>query len=130
MALPDPSKSTSQTDRLELQSKIIGYIRDALIYDKGYMILELSDSDDGIVDYYYSSGKEIKSRYEETREETVDRIIYTINCEQLKSKTFADIALNKLIDYLYLYVAGYIALNNLTNNLGIIDYSYVFGDKK
>ena len=129
MTFSDPSRATTQTDRLELQSKIIGYIKDALIYDKGYMILELSDSYNGIIDYYYSSGKEIKSRYEETREETVERIVYVINCEQLKGKEFSDSSLNNIMNYLYAYVTGYIAANELTGSFGITDHSYVFDER-
>ncbi len=116
----------SQDQRLELQSKLIGFVREALIYDTGYIIFEVKDLNSFDFDFYYSSGSEIKVSYEETRDETLNRILFTLDCASLHENKKARDNLNKIINYLYNYVVGFISANILYEKYGVKDFSYLF----
>ena len=101
----------------------MGYVREALIYDKGYLVFEVKDLSSFEFDFYYSSGTEIKVNYDETKDETRNRILYTINCNDLRTKK---VDIDLLMKYLYNYIVGFISANILFEKYGVKDYSYMF----
>ena len=119
----------TQDQSLELQSKIIAYVREALVYDNGYLVFEVKDLSSFEFDFYYSSGSEIKVLYEETRDESLDRILFVINCKDFHKTTNND-DLNVIMVYLYNYVVGFISANILYDKYKVKDYSHIFKDTK
>ena len=124
------SDKVSQDQSLELQSKIISYVREALSCNKGYLIFEVKNLETFEFDFYYSSGSEIVPRYDETREETISRILYTIDCAEFYDKHVSTESLNKIMSNLYNYVVGFLCSNVLYERYGIKDYSHLFKVEK
>lgn len=124
----DDTKIT-QDQSLALKSKIIDYVRNALIYNRGYLVFEVKDLSSFEFDFYYSSGVEIEARYEETREETINRIIYTLECKQLREANVSADYLDKIMLYLYNYIVGFISSNVLYEKYNVEDKSWIFRDK-
>lgn len=79
---------------------------------------------------YYSDGFKIDAHYDETRTETIDRILYTIDCKELKKYKSNNIIINKIIRYLYNYVIGMISSNILEETHHIKDFSFIFKENK
>jgi len=118
----------SQDQRLELQAKLISFVKETLIYDEGYVVFEVKDLGSFEFDFYYSSGSEIKVSYEETRDETTNRILFTLDCAALHRNKKARDNLNHIINYLYNYIVGFISANILYEKYGVKDFSYLFKD--
>ncbi len=116
----------SRDQRLELQSKIMGFVREALVYDKGYVVFEVKDLSSFDFDFYYSSGSEINVNYEETKDETKNRILYTLDCSELHGNNKANDSIDLLMQYLYNYIVGFISANILFEKYGIKDHSMKF----
>lgn len=116
----------TQDQALVLQSKIIEYIREALVYNKGYVIFELVDLSAFEFNFYYSDGSSVKAQYDETRSETIDRILFTIDCKELKRREFTGDRINDIIKYLYSYIVGIIGTKILYEKHGIKDVSLIF----
>ena len=118
--------SLSQDQSLAIQSKVLEYIREALVYDKGYVILSVVDIGQLEFDIFYSNGNDINAVYEETREETIDRILYTIDCADLRRIRGDSGNVNHVIRYIYNFVVGAIGLNVLYEKYGVVDCSARF----
>lgn len=123
---PIDNSKVSQDQSLALQGKIIEYVREALIYDTGYLILEIRDLGSFDFNFYYSSGSEIEAKYDETRDETIDRILYTLSCSEFKEKCESGAKLSVIMQYLYNYIVGFISANVLCEKYGIKDHSTIF----
>ncbi len=115
-----------QDQTLALQSKILEFIREALIYDKGYVVFEIKNLDAFEFNVYYSDGSKIDAQYDETRDETIDRILYTIDCAGLNKHKGDTRKIDDIIRYLYNYIVGLISASNLHKKCGIRDVSYIF----
>jgi len=126
LLLDGANDKISQHQRLELQSKIISYINEAMSYDNGYLVFECKDLGEFDFDYYYSSGSEIMPRYDETREESIARILFTINCREFNNVSDLNTYLNKIMVYIYNYVVGFISGNVLFERYKIRDHSFIF----
>lgn len=119
----------TQDQTMALQSKIIEFVREALIYNKGYVIFEVLDLDDFTFNFYYSEGSSIAAKYDETREETIERILFTIDCKELKRREYTGERINNIIRYLYNYVVGQVSANIMYEKYGIRDVSLIFKDE-
>ena len=116
----------TQDQRLALQSKLIEYMREALAQEKGWVVFEVEDLETFEFDFYYSSSGEIKSRIEEPKQQTLDRILFTINCVELNALGDVDEDLDSMLKHLYNYIIGFISVNKLYEKYGISDHSSVF----
>ena len=124
----------TQDQRLALQSKLIEYMREALIQKKGWVIFEVEDTETFEFNFYYSSSGEIVSRIEEPKVETLDRILFTINCVELHCIKDIDDKIDVMLKHLYNYIIGFISVNKLHEQYGLSDFSMTFkkgdwGDK-
>jgi len=124
------TKVITQDQTLVLQSKILDFIREALVYDKGYVVFEVANL--GVFEFniYYSDGSTVDAHYDETRTETIDRILYTIDCKELKKYKSNNIIINEIIKYLYNYVIGMISSNILEETHHIKNFSFIFKKNK
>ena len=120
------TKVLTQDQMLVLQSKILDFVREALVYDKGYVVFEITNL--GVFEFniYYSDGSTIDAQYEETRTETIDRILYTIDCKELNKYKNDTMIINDIIRYLYNYVVGMISSNILEETHHIKNFSFIF----
>jgi len=120
------TKVITQDQTLLLQSKILDFVREALVYDKGYVVLEIANL--GIFEFniYYSDGSTVDVHYDETRFETIDRILYTINCKELKKYKSDKLIIGEIIGYLYNYVVGMISSSILEETHHIRNFSFIF----
>ena len=120
------TKVLTQDQMLVLQSKILDFVREALVYDKGYVVFEITNL--GVFEFniYYSDGSKIDAQYEETRTETIDRILYTIDCKELSKYKNDTMIINDIIRYLYNYVVGMISSNILEETHHIKNFSFIF----
>ena len=120
------TKVLTQDQMLVLQSKILDFVREALVYDKGYVVFEITNL--GVFEFniYYSDGSTIDAQYEETRIETIDRILYTIDCKELSKYKNDTMIINDIIRYLYNYVVGMISSNILEETHHIKNFSFIF----
>jgi len=116
----------TQDQTLVLQSKIIEFVREALVYNKGYVIFEVVDLSAFEFNFYYSDGSTVKAQYEETRSETIDRILFTLDCTELKRREYSGDRINDIIRYLYNYMFGALGVRILNEKHGIKDASHVF----
>lgn len=121
-------KNVTRDQSLALQSKILDYFRNALTLNKGYMVFEVVDASTFEFDFYYSSGSEIRATYEETREETVARIVYTIDCAELRSIENIDEYLSDIMRYIFNFIVGFISAGILWEQHGVKDHSAMFID--
>lgn len=119
--ISDPSVSQDQT--LALQSQVLSYVREALNYDKGCLVFSIKDLSAFEFEIYYSDGNNVDARYEETREETIRRILFTLNCKELKSVKGDINAINDLIRYLFNYIVGVISLHVMNEKYSVADHS-------
>ncbi len=115
---------------LTLRAKVIEYVREALAYDKGYVVLEVQDLDSFEFGFYHTFGDYVKPRYDETRNEIINRIIYTIKCDEMTKYKNDMEHVNQIIEFLYNYCAGYLSANQLFEEYKIKDYSLVFNNIK
>ena len=120
------TKVLTQDQMLVLQSKILDFVREALVYDKGYVVFEITNL--GVFEFniYYSDGSTIDAQYEETRTDTIDRILYTIDCKELNKYKNDTMIINDIIRYLYNYVVGMISSNILEETHHIKNFSFIF----
>ena len=120
------TKVLTQDQMLVLQSKILDFVREALVYDKGYVVFEITNL--GVFEFniYYSDGSTIDAQYEETRTETIDRILYTIDCKELNKYKNDTMIINDIIRYLYNYIVGMISSNILEETHHIKNFSFIF----
>lgn len=116
----------SRDQSLGLRAKLIEYMREALANKKGWVIFEVKDLDTFEFDFYYSSNGEIVVRYEEPKEATLDRILYTINCQELTSISNIDDTIDDMLQHLYNYIIGFISANILHDKYGLGDHSLTF----
>ncbi len=116
----------SQDQRLSLQSKLMEYVREALTYKTGWVVFEVKDLKSFEFEIYYSSDKELVTRIEEPRSETLDRILYVIGCEELSELQLDDDDIDEVLQYLFNYIVGFISVNIMYEVHGISDHSYSF----
>lgn len=117
--------SLTENQSLSLQSKVIEFVRDALVYDRGYMVFSVRDTEAFEFKSFYSDGTQIDAEYSETRQETIDRILFTINCKDFYEKR-GTIDVNLVIRHIYHYVVGVLSLNVLYDSFEIKDASSIF----
>ncbi len=117
--------SISQDQSLALQSEILDFIRSAIGVDKGYEVLEIADLETFEFCHYYSDGSKIDARPDETRDETIDRVLFTIDCAQLKKIKDDREELNHVMSLIYDYAVGAISSWLLRENFNIEDYTNV-----
>ncbi len=118
--------SISQDQSLVLQSQVLAYVREALVYDKGYVVFAVKDRSTFEFEIYHTDGNSIAAQYEETRDETIDRILFTIDCKVFcKLKKDAK-ALNVCMKYLYNYFLGALNYLDLQEKFGISDETDIF----
>ena len=115
-----------QDQTLALQSQLMEYIRDALVYDKGYMVFSIKDLSTFEFTNYYSDGNNIDVMYEETRDETIERILYVIDCADLTYARGNGELISDILKYLFNYVVGIISANLLHEKYNIKDFSHIF----
>ena len=120
----DPSLSEDQA--LALQSAILAYMREALTYDRGFMVFAVKNLDLFEFEFYYSNGSTVDVKYEETRQETVERILYTLDCSELNHENNKDINKDDVIKCIYNYVVGILSVNVLSVKFDIMDHSGIF----
>lgn len=118
--------TVSQDQTLALQSQLLSFMREALVHDKGYIVFSIKDLSSFEFTYYYSDGHNVDVLYEESREETVDRILYTIDCECLKSIRGDSEKVGHILRYLFNYIVGGISAGVLTDKYGVKDHSLIF----
>ncbi len=118
--------SISQDQSLALQSEILDFVRSAILVDKGFQVLEVVDMDTFEFCNYYSDGSKIDARPDETRDETIDRIIYTIDCANLRKIKDRPGALKEVMGSLYAYIAGALAAAEMEKNYGVYDKTLIF----
>jgi len=56
----------TQDQTMSLQSKIIDFVREALVYNKGYVVFEVVDLDAFEFNFYYSDGSTVEAHYNVT----------------------------------------------------------------
>ena len=113
--------SISQDQSLVLQSQVLAYVREALVYDKGYVVFAVKDRSTFEFEIYHTDGNSIAAQYEETREETIDRILFTISCADFCKYKNDSKALNVCMKYLYNYFLGALNYVELVDTYGISD---------
>lgn len=116
----------TQDKSLLLQSKVIAFVREATIYDKGYVVFMADASIEFEFDFYYTETHRLDSQYDETMQETASRILYVINCAELK-KNHKE--LDEIISHLYNYFVGFFSANALLDNYDISDHTNEFHRK-
>lgn len=109
-----------QEQRQYIYDTVSKYFDEAFIYDKGYFVLSESDGVKYGLEYYFSSSGEIRVNYEESRDETVGRIIYVLDCEHMfrhkvhfKSNLFT---IKKLLGD---YIIGMMSIEDLQEELDV-----------
>lgn len=117
------NSSISQDQTLALQSQVLAYVREALTYDKGYCVLAVKDLGSFEFEYYYSDGSNIEARPDETRLETIDRILITLSCSELKNIKNGTANINDVIRFVYNYIVGILSSNFLAEKYKILDHS-------
>lgn len=104
----------------------MSFVREALVYDKGYVVFEVKDLDSFDFDFYYSSGTEINVNYGETKDETKNRILYALSCEEFHNNKYTNENIDSIMQYMYNYIVGFISANILFEKCGVKDHSYRF----
>lgn len=120
--------SISQDQSLVLQSQVLAYVREALVYDKGYVVFAVKDRDTFEFEIYHTDGNSIAAIYEETRDETIDRILFTIDCKEFCKFKNDTKTLNVCMKYLYNYFVGALNYIELQTKYGIKDETDIFRD--
>ena len=120
--------SISQDQSLALQSQVLAFVREALIYDKDFVVFAVKELGTFEFEFYHTDGKRINALYEETREETIDRILFTIDCSQLCKIKGDTNAINDIMKYLYNYVVGVLSVYTMHDRFDIVDRSNMFRD--
>ena len=59
-------------------------LKEAVIYDKGYIIFNINDPSLLSIDYYYSNTGELRVDYGESIEETKEKIAFVIECKTIR----------------------------------------------
>ena len=118
--------SISQDQSLALQSAIIAFVRDARVYKIGYEVFEVKDLSTFEFCHYYSDGKNLDVTPDETRNETIDRILFTIDCAELWRIKDDSELVNYTMKYLFNYCIGIISANVLYEKHGISDKTVIF----
>ncbi len=118
--------SISQDQSLVLQSQVLAYVREVLVYDKGYVVFAVKDRDTFEFEIYHTDGNSIAAIYEETRDETIDRILFTIDCKEFCKLKNDTKALNVCMKYLYNYFIGVLSYLALQTNYDIKDETDIF----
>jgi len=109
----------TQDQSFVLQSQVISYVREALIYDKGYVVFAVKDMDAFEFEFYHTDGDSVNALYEETRNETVDRVMFNIDCKVFCKLKTDDKALTDVMRYLYNYFVGQLSATALFDRFKI-----------
>lgn len=110
-----------QQQSLHIQSKLIAFVQETLVYDSGYVVLEIKDEETFELDFYYST-QEMIPRYDETRDETIERILFTLECGVLNSNS----NIPEIISSLYYIVVGKLYSRIIDDKFSIIDRTEIF----
>ena len=96
------------------------YFEEALIYDKGYFVLSEADGSKYGLEYYFSSSGEIRVNYEESRDETIGRIIYVLDCEHMfRHKVHFKSNMVTMAKLLADYIVGMMSIEDLQEELDV-----------
>lgn len=71
--------------QLKMLDKVVeDGLREALLYDKGYIIFSVNDPSLLSVDYYYSHVGELRVDYGESIDETKEKICFVLECKTVR----------------------------------------------
>ena len=120
----------SQDQSFVLQSQVISYVRETLVYDKGYVVFAVKDLDAFEFEFYHTDGHRINALYEETRDETIERIMFVIDCKMFCKLKTDDKALTDVMKYLYNYFVGQISAQSLFDRFKISNEIDILGKEQ